>query len=63
MCIYITLLQTCNLSNIYLHLGKTSLSYAVQWGQVDVVHILLEHGANVNAKNNDGELKYYKTII
>ncbi len=52
MCICITQLQICN-----LHLGKNSLSYAVQWGQVDMVNILLEHGANVNAKNNDGELK------
>ena len=39
---------------IYLYLGKTSLMYAAQYGYTETVRILLEHGANVNYKENDG---------
>ena len=40
----------------YIQLGKNSLMYAAESGHQEVVQILLEHGANIEAKNNDGEL-------
>ena len=39
---------------IYLYLGKTSLMYAAENGNTDTVKILLEHGADVNTKDNSG---------
>ena len=30
--------------------------YAAEYGHLEVVKILLEHGANIEAKDNDGEL-------
>ena len=39
---------------IYLYLGRTSLSYAAENGNTDTVKILLEYGAEVNAKDKDG---------
>ena len=46
-----------NLHNtICLYLGQTSLMLAAESGNTDAVGILLEHGANVNAKNEQGKL-------
>ena len=39
---------------IYLYLGKTSLMYAAENGNTDTVKILLEHGADINTKDNSG---------
>ncbi len=38
---------------IYLYLGDTSLMWAAWYGNSDVVKLLLQHGADINAKNND----------
>ena len=40
---------------IYLYLGMTSLHYAAEDGYTDIVKILLDHGANVNTKDNIGK--------
>ena len=42
----------CNL--IYLYLGMTSLIWAARNGNADVVKILLENGADINAKDRHG---------
>ena len=39
---------------IYLYLGATSLIYAAMYGYTDVVKILLENGADINAKTTGG---------
>ena len=39
---------------IYLYLGYTSLMYAAQYGNTEVVRLLLKLGADVNNKANDG---------
>ena len=39
---------------IYLYLGWTSLMRAAEDGNTEVVKLLLQHGANVNYKANDG---------
>ena len=39
---------------MYLYLGRTSLMYAAWNGNTDTVKILLEHGAEVNTKDNSG---------
>ncbi len=39
---------------INLYLGRNSLSFAAMKGHTAIVKILLEHGADVNAKNNEG---------
>ena len=39
---------------IYLYLGETSLMLAAWRGNTDVVKLLLEHGADINAKNKYG---------
>ena len=39
---------------IYLYLGATSLIVAASSGKTEVVRILLEYGADVNIKDNDG---------
>ena len=39
---------------LYFCLGKNSLIHAVKNENTDVVKILLEHGADVNSKDNDG---------
>ena len=41
---------------MYLYLGKTCLMYAAKRGNTDTVKILLEHGADVNNKDKDGQL-------
>ena len=40
---------------IYLYLEWTSLHIAAWEGYIDMIKILLDHGANVNTKNNDGK--------
>ena len=56
--LYITILTYSKLLNIinliYLYLGRTSLMEAAVRGKTDVVKILLENGADINAKDNDG---------
>ena len=42
--------------SICLYLGETSLMYAAMFGNTDTVRILLEHGADVNAKDVYGKL-------
>ena len=39
---------------MYLYLGMTSLIYAVQFNNIEIVKILLENGADVNTKDNSG---------
>ena len=39
---------------MYLYLGMTSLMWAVWTGYADVVKILLENGADINAKSDSG---------
>ena len=40
-----------------MHLGMTALDYSDSWiGLPDTVRILLEHGADVNTKDVEGEL-------
>ena len=39
---------------MYLYLGMTSLMWAVFNGNADVVKILLENGADINAKSDSG---------
>ena len=41
----------------------TSLMYAAESGQKDVVKILLEHGAAINAKNKNGQLLQIVIIV
>ena len=41
------------ISNISL--GKTNLMYAARNGKLEVVKLLLEHNADVQAKSNTGE--------
>ena len=36
------------------YIGKTSLMYAAENRHLEVVKILLEHGANIEAKKDDG---------
>ena len=39
---------------IYLYLGQSSLIWAASEGRTDVVQVLLQHGADINAMDNDG---------
>ncbi len=39
---------------IYLYLGETSLMAAAWYGNTETVRLLLEYGADVNHKDNDG---------
>ena len=39
---------------MYLYLGRTSLMDAAKKGNTETVKILLEHGADVNARDNYG---------
>ncbi len=41
--------------SIWIYLGWTSLHLAVLDGYTDTVKILLDHGANVSTKDNDGK--------
>ena len=41
---------------IYILLGWQSLMYAAFHGRLEVVKMLLEHGADIDAMNNDGKL-------
>ena len=34
--------------------GQTPLIYAARMGYLEVSHLLLDHGANVNKEDNDG---------
>ena len=58
--LYISIYLTINHNNkyiinlIYLYLGWTSLMWAARKGYTEVVKLLLEHGAAVNYKDNDG---------
>ena len=40
---------------IYFYLGSTSLHYAARNGHTEIVKILLENGANVSTKDDDGK--------
>ena len=42
------------LSKNKYYLGKTSLMVAAENGYVDVIELLLECGADINAKDNNG---------
>ncbi len=44
-----------------LFLGKTGLIAAAEYGNLDVVKLLLEHGATINAKNKWG--KFYNSMM
>ena len=44
---------------IYIQLGWNSLIYAAFHGRLEVVKILLEHGANIEEKNNNGKLSLF----
>ena len=50
---------------IYLYLGYTSLIVAAWYGRIDVVKILLENGADANAKTNNyfGQFYYYTMFL
>ena len=39
---------------IYLYLGQTSLTWAAKSNQIDIVKVLLEYEADVNAIDNYG---------
>ena len=41
---------------MYVYPGVTSLMYAAWKGHTDIVMILLENGADVNLKKNNGQL-------
>ncbi len=47
----------------YLYLGATSLHLAAWNGHSDMVKILLDHGANVSAKDNKGKKDYITVKI
>ncbi len=49
-------LSLCKLHIIIFNLGKNSLSYAAN---TDVVKILLDHGADIGAKDNNGIVVIY----
>ncbi len=42
------------MDTLYLYLGRTSLMWAARFGHTEVVRILLEQGAAVNDKDDDG---------
>ena len=44
---------------IYKYLGSTSLIEAVGAGNVEIVKELLQHGADVNVKDNSGWLHIF----
>ena len=46
---------------ICINLGETSLMKAAQMGYIESVRILLEHGADVNSKDESGKL--YTIIV
>ena len=39
---------------IYLYLGRTSLMHAAYHGNRETVRILLDHGADINHKDDEG---------
>ena len=45
------------------YLGRTSLMKAAAYGNTETVKILLEHGADINTKDNDGKLHTNTSII
>ena len=46
-----------------MYLGLTSLIYATTSGDLDVVRVLVESGADVNSKKNDGKLVYIYYVL
>ena len=44
-----------------LYLGWTPLHYSAQYGHVAVVKYLVDHGADVNIKNINGEYRVYQS--
>ena len=45
------------------YLGETSLMQAAVYGNTETVKILLEHGADINTKNQEGKLHTNTSII
>ena len=43
--------------------GITALGYAVSYGPADVVRLLLQHGANVNVRNDAGQTALHNTVL
>ena len=41
---------------IYIYVGRTSLMFASIHGYLDMVRALVDRGADIHAKNNDGKL-------
>lgn len=55
----ISLLLACGANpNVVDREGRTPLREKAIWGHTDIVRLLLEHGADANAKNNKGETAY-----
>ena len=46
-----------------MYLGLTILIYATTSGDLDVVRVLVESGADVNSKKNDGKLVYIYYVL
>ena len=50
----IKLFNLCILTPLYIYIGFTSLMYAAQKGYLEIIKLLLEHNADVEAKTNSG---------
>ena len=44
-----------------LYLGRTPLHYSADMGHVTIVKYLVDHGANVNILDKDGEYRVYQS--
>ena len=44
-----------------LYLGMTPLHYSARNGHVAVVKYLVDHGANVNIQDDEGEYRVYQS--